>query len=148
MRVKRLVNFRMAPKKSSKGKAVEAKPTHDEGWVPSKCSDFDLETLVSNGLLPPKSVIQWHPALGENCPYENTGEIVAFAPYFARRLGLPCSAFFSGLLSYYRIQLHHLTPNSFVHISIFVHLCEAFLGMEPHFELFRFLFHLKPQPDS
>src|SRR6185312_15895563 len=43
---------------------------------------------------------------------------------------------------------HHLTPNSFVHISIFVHLCEAFLGIEPHFELFRFLFHLKPQPDS
>jgi hypothetical protein len=25
-----------------------------------------------------------------------------------------------------------------------VHLCEAFLGIEPHFELFRFLFHLKP----
>ena len=41
-----------------------------------------------------------------------------------------------------------LNPNSFVHISIFVHLCEAFLGIEPHFELFRFLFHLKPQPDS
>jgi len=29
-----------------------------------------------------------------------------------------------------------------------VHLCEAFLGIEPHFELFRFLFHLKPQLDS
>ena len=55
---------------------------------------------------------------------------------------------FSELLHYYRIQLHHLTPNSFVHISIFVHLCEAFLGIEPHFELFRFLSHLKPQPDS
>ena len=29
-----------------------------------------------------------------------------------------------------------------------MHLCEAFLGIEPHFELFRFLFCLKPQPDS
>ena len=28
-----------------------------------------------------------------------------------------------------------------------MHLCEAFLGIEPHFELFRFLFHLKPQPN-
>ena len=55
--------------------------------------------------------------------------------------------FFSGLLHYYRIQLHHLTPNSFVHISIFVHLCEAFLGIEPHFQLFHYLFHLKPQPN-
>ena len=33
-------------------------------------------------------------------------------------------------------------------MSIFVHLWEAFLGVEPHFELFRYLFHLKPQPDS
>ena len=51
-------------------------------------------------------------------------------------------------MRYYWIQLHHLTPNSFVHISIFEHLCEAFLGIEPHFELFRFLFHLKPLLDS
>ena len=98
--------------------------------MPSKCSDYDLETLVSDGLLPEKSIIQWRPALCEDRPYENMGEIVAFAPY------------------YYRIQLHHLTPNSFVHISIFVHLCEAFLGIKPHFELFHHLFHLKPQPNS
>ena len=74
--------------------------------------------------------------------------MVTFAPYLEWGLGFPCSFFFSGLLCYYRIQLYHLTPNSFVHISIFVHLCEAFLGIEPHFELFRFLFHLKPQQDS
>ena len=148
MRVKRSVNFRMAPKKSSKGKGVAAEPTREEGWVPSKCSESDLETLVSAGLLLDKSIIQWRPALGEGRPYESTGEIVAFAPYFELGLGLPCSAFFSGLLHCYRIQLHHLTPNSFVHTSIFVHLCKAFLGIEAHFELFRFLFHLKPQLDS
>ena len=148
MRVKTPVHFQMAPKKSTKGKDVAAQLTHDEGWVRSKCSDSDLEALVSAGLLPAKTVIQWRPALGQDRPYENMGEIVAFAPYFERGLGLPCSGFFSGLLYYYKIQLHHLTRNSFVHISIFVHLCEAFLGIEPHFELFRFLFHLKPQPDS
>ena len=41
--------------------------------------------------------------------------------------------------------MHHLTPNSILHISIFVHLCEAFLGIEPHFDLFQYFFHLKPQ---
>ena len=101
-----------------------------------KCPESNLETLDSAGLLPKKSVIQWRPALGEDRPYENTGEIVAFAPYLERGLGLPCSFFFSGLLRYYRIKLHHLTPNSFVHISIFVYFCEAFLGIEPYFELF------------
>ena len=74
----------MAPKKSSKGKGVAAKPTHEEGWVSSKCSESDLETLVSAGLLPKNSIIQWHPALGEDRSYENTGEIVASAPYFER----------------------------------------------------------------
>ena len=148
MRVKRPVNFRMAPKKSSKGKGVAVEPTREERWVSSKCSESDLETLVSAGLLPKKSVIPWRLALGEDRPYENMGEIIAFAPYFERGLGLPCSNFFFGLLHYYRIQLHHLTPNSFVHIFIFVHLCEAFLCIEPHFELFRFLFDLKLQPDS
>ena len=142
MRVKPSIDFRMAPKKSSKGKGVAAEPTYEEGWVSSKCSESDLETLVFAGLLLEKSVIQWCPALGEDRPYENTGEIVTFAPYLERGLGFPCSFFFSGLLCYYRIQLHHLTPNSLVHISIFVHLCEAFLGIEPHFELFRFFFHL------
>ena len=97
------MNFRMAPKKSTKGKEVDAEPTRDEGWTPSKCLDSDLESLISAGLLPAKSVIQWRPSLGQDWLYENTGEIVAFAPYFERGLGLPCSNFFSGLLHYYRI---------------------------------------------
>ena len=80
MRAKRSVDFRMAPKKSSKGKGAAAEPSRDEGWIASKCSESDLETLVSANLLPEKSVIQWHPALGEDRPYENTAKIVTFAP--------------------------------------------------------------------
>ena len=131
MCVKRSVDFQMALKKSSKGKGAAAEPTREEGWMASKCSESDLGSLVSAGLLPKKSIIQWRPALGEDRPYENTSEIVAFAPYLERGLRFPCSFFFSGLLRYYRIQLHHLTPNSFVHISIFVYLCEAFLASSP-----------------
>ena len=82
---------------------MEVEPTRDEGWTPSKCSESDLETLISAGLFPKKSVISWRAAFGQDRPYENTGEIVAFGPYFERGLGLPCSCFFSGLLSYYRI---------------------------------------------
>ena len=69
MRVKRSVDFRMAPKKSSKDKGVAAEPTHEEGWISIKCSESDLETLVSAGLLLEKSVIQWRPALGEDRPF-------------------------------------------------------------------------------
>ncbi len=38
----------------------------------------------------------------------------------------------------------NLNPNSILHISAFIHLCEAFLGVRPHFALFRHLFVLKP----
>ena len=61
-------------------------------------------------------------------------------------LALPASDFLLGLLYYYGIQIHHLTPQSILHITVFVHLCEAFLGIEPYFELFRSLFVLTPQP--
>ena len=47
MRVKRSVDFRMAPKKATKGKGAAAEPTRDEEWNTSKCSQFDLESLVS-----------------------------------------------------------------------------------------------------
>ena len=140
MHVKWPMDFRMAPKKAVKGKGVAAEPTQEEGWNTSKCSQSDLESLVKQCLLSPRSTVQWHPALGIDQLYENTGEVVAFTSFLEWGLGFPCSSFFSGLLRYYRIQLHHLTPNSFVHISIFVHLCKAFLGIEPPFWAFPILF--------
>ena len=82
----------MAPKKANKGKGAAAEPTRDEGWNTSKCSQSDLEILVLHGLLVPRSVIQWRPALDKDHPYENTGEIVAFTSYLERGLGFSCSS--------------------------------------------------------
>ena len=93
----------MAPKKATKGKGAALEPTRDEEWNTSKCSQADLESLVSQGLLVPRSVIQCRPALGSDHPYENTGEIIAFTSYLEQGLGFPCSSFFSKLLRYYRI---------------------------------------------
>jgi hypothetical protein len=41
------------------------------------------------------------------------------------------------------VQLHQLTPNSFLHIACFITLCESFLGIEPHFLLWKFPFWLR-----
>ena len=103
MRVKRSVDFRMAPKKATKGKGATVEPTREEGWEPSKCSKSDLESLVKQGFLPSESVVQWCPAFGDACPYENTGEIIGFVPYFERGLSLPSSNFFFELLYYYGV---------------------------------------------
>ena len=129
MRVKRPVTFRMAPKKSTKGKDVETGPTRDEGWTPSKCSESDLESLVKQGFLPSKSLIQWRPSLSHDCPYENTGEIFALISYFERGLGLSCSNFFSRLLYYYGIQLLLEICSRGNHISLYLWLIKCSLNI-------------------
>jgi hypothetical protein len=79
---------------------------------------------------------------------ENVDKIVTFYHFAERGLALPSCSFFRGLLYYYGLKLHHLNPNSICHISIFIHFYEAFLEIEPHWDLFRFLFRVKPQPTS
>jgi hypothetical protein len=37
----------------------------------------------------------------------------------------------------------HLAPNSITIIATFVHLCEAYLGIAPHFHLWHHFFELK-----
>ena len=58
-------------------------------------------------------------------------------PISVAGLGFPIHPFLRGLLEFYGIQLHNLTPGSILHISGFVVLCELFLGIEAHFELWR-----------
>ena len=71
-----------------------------------------------------------------------------FTPFVEKGLGLPASDLFLGLLHYYSIYMYHLNPNSILQLSIFVHLCEAFLGIPPSIRLFRYFFRLKPHPDA
>jgi hypothetical protein len=138
----------MAPTKSEiEGKKKEAQPSIGE-WTYSKCSLTDLNRLVFEGLLQEKNLVNWRPSFREPFPMENVDEIVTFYHFAEQGLALPSCSFFRGLLYYYGLELHHLNPNSICHISIFIHFCEAFLGIEPHWDLFRFLFRVKPQPTS
>ena len=73
--------FPDGPQETTKGKGMATESTRDEGWNTSKCSQCDLDSLVPQGLLVPRSIIQWRPALGKDHPYENTGEIIAFTSY-------------------------------------------------------------------
>jgi hypothetical protein len=117
-------------------------------WTYSKCSNNELLNLVSEGLLQEKNLVNWHPSFRELLPMENVDEIVSFYHFSEQGLALPTCSFFRRLLYFYGLELHHLNPNSICHITICIHFCEAFLGIEPHWDLFRFLFRVKPQPTS
>jgi hypothetical protein len=93
-------------------------------------------------------VPQWCPTIGDDIPTPNTNEIVVFTPFLQRGFGIPACDFLHGLLNHYRIKLVHLNPNSILQITVFVHLCEAFLGISPNFPLFKNYFFLKYELSS
>jgi hypothetical protein len=76
---------------------------------------------------------------------KNPDEIPMFAQFVEHGLALPASDFFKGMLRYYGIEYLNLNPNGIFHVSMFVHFCEVFVGMKPHWILFQKLFRLKPQ---
>ena len=73
----------------------------------------------------------------------HTDEVVVFEDYFWRGLGFPVHPFLRDLLEFWRVSLCNLHPNTILHISIFIHFYEAFLGVLPHFNLLCHLFWLK-----
>src|SRR3954471_16556330 len=68
-----------------------------------------------------------------------------FYAFFIGGLSLLAHEFLRGILFFYGIQLHHLSPNSLLHIACFITLCECWLGIEPHSGLFRRLYSVKRQ---
>ena len=96
--------------------------------------------MVTVGVLPDRVTGGWRPAIGEPFPMPNTDEVVVFEDYFWRGLGFPVHSFLRDLLVFWSISLCNLHPNTILHISIFIHFYEAFLGILSHFNLFRHLF--------
>jgi hypothetical protein len=91
----------------------------------------------------------WRAAAGDPYPMEkNPDEIPMFARFVEHGLALPASDFFKGLLKYYGIEYLNLNPNRIFHVSVFIHFCEAFMEIKPHWVLFRKFFRLKPQPSA
>jgi hypothetical protein len=91
----------------------------------------------------------WRAAAGDPYPMEKSeDEIPMFARFAERGLALPERDFFKGLMGYYGIKYLNLNPNRIFHTAVFVHFCEAFLGIKPHWILFPKFFRVKPHPSA
>jgi hypothetical protein len=109
------------------------RPNPNKEWKKSKVKTEDLLALLNSGFLQEKEVDMWRAAAGD--PYrmeKNPDEIPMFMRFVERGLALPASNFFKGLLEYYDIEYLYLNPNDIFHTSVFVHFCEAFLGIKLH----------------
>ncbi|KAK1648049.1 hypothetical protein QYE76_065854 [Lolium multiflorum] len=79
----------------------------------------------------------------ESFPTPSIGYRVTFIDHLICGLSTPIHEFLRGLLFVYGLQLHQLTPNSILHISIFITLCECFLGTHPNWGLWKHIFYLR-----
>jgi hypothetical protein len=52
------------------------------------------------------------------------------------------------LLQFYGLELHHLTPLGILQIAAFVTLCKAYMGIEPHFDLWNYFFRARLRQGS
>jgi hypothetical protein len=119
--------------------------TSATSWVRSTITKKEMEKATADGLIAAQDSMKFPST--ERIPKPPSGYRVMFLAFLLRGFSLPAHEFLRGLLFVYGVQLHQLTPNSLLHIAYFVTLCESFLGIEPHFLLWRSIFRLRPNVD-
>jgi hypothetical protein len=121
---------------------AKGKMTSATSWVSSAIVKKEVEKARTDGLISSNNSVKF--PSNERIPQPPSGYRVMFLAFLLRGLSLPVHEFLCGLLFIYGVQLHQLTPNSILHIACFMTLCESFLGIEPHFLLWRSIFRLRP----
>jgi hypothetical protein len=124
---------------AKKAKTADTDTSIVGNWVQTRIGDKELSNAKKIALL--KNDLAESLAAGpEIIPRAPPGFRVIFLAFMLRGLSLPPHPFLRGLLFAYGIQLHNLNPNTILHIACFITLCECFLGIEPHWALWRQIF--------
>ena len=113
-------------------------------WMPSSVTEEDVLKLREAKFLTAE-ISHRLPAQRQAIPSPQPGESVVFMSHFLRGLGFPMDPFVRGLLFYYGLEFHDLAPESILHISSFIIVCEAFLRVTPYFGLWLKTFGVEPK---
>src|SRR4051812_28081036 len=85
------------------------------------------------------------PGPGEVEPRPRDDEWVLLLSHIDSGFSLPPHPFLLDFLAFTGSQLHHIVPNSITLLASFFSLCEGFMGIEPHWNLFRTIYTINPQ---
>ncbi|KAK1644363.1 hypothetical protein QYE76_062168 [Lolium multiflorum] len=110
-------------------------------WERSKISNQDANLMKKLGLSKKKDALRFPSE--ESYPTPPMEYRVSLIDHLIHGLSAPIHDFLRGLLFVYGLQLHQLTPNSILHLSIFITLCECFLGVQPNWALWKRIFCLR-----
>jgi hypothetical protein len=142
----------MVPKASrQKGKGAASDgdnaptPFPKGSWEGSSVKDKRIELLRQGRVLPPADLVGCCPANGERVPAPQPREAVVFYDHFPMGFALPASNFLQQFPDHFHLQPHHIGANAMMTLAAFAALCEAYLGIWPNVELFRWLIYFKTQ---
>jgi hypothetical protein len=112
-----------------------------EPWSRSSVTLKVMEELICHGLLPARTKVEvWRLPDGHDSPAPPAGYVVSVTVFHKRGFASPPHQFLRGLLDYYKIELKHLNQNGIQPQAAFVMLCEGYLGINPHLDLWRHFF--------
>ena len=113
-------------------------------WSRSSVAERDLEDLVGSGLLSPNvdpDAPAWMvPPRSHQEPDPPEGFVVSFVRLHERGFNVPAGRFLRGLCDHYDVELQNFAPNAISQAASFIAVCEGFLGIPPHWDLWVHLF--------
>jgi hypothetical protein len=105
----------------SQGNAGSAIPESAGGcWNPCHLSEEILSSMEQEGLIAENEISKWRVEPNIDMPLEK--EVVMLKSHINHGLSLRPSYFLKSMLFHYKLQLHHIAPNSFTIIAGFVAL--------------------------
>ena len=104
-----------------------------------------IAALVAAEKIPGTVLVKWIPAVGQHWPSGEIGQIPVFQAYCECGLRLPAHPFLTLVLEHFGVELVNLGPNSITMLSVFVYLCEAYLGIPSDLELFQYYYGMARQ---
>ena len=118
-----------------------------DNWHPSSMTERRLRDLEKEGLLCPRVSSTWPkwiaPPVDHREPNPPRGYIVSFAKFHHHNLGSPPSHFMRALYCHYDVELQHFSLNAITAMMVFAAVCEGYLGVMPHWDLWLHLYRVE-----
>jgi len=108
-------------------------------WGKSTATEAVLEQLAADRLLPmnmsPERPV-WIALQQEETELNPPeGYVVSLVRLHERGFSVPVIRFMRALCDYYGAELHNFGPNSISQAAVFVAICEGYLGIEAHWDM-------------
>jgi hypothetical protein len=113
---------------------IPSKPSHLD-FEKSTVSEADVPMMMKLGYFGEAEKKLVHFAGEETTPMPKDGEVVVFKSFFRAGLRFPLNEMIGEVLENFEINLHQLTPNAIVRLSIFISALRS-QGMDPNAEPF------------